>query len=332
MNIAMVGNCQAQELTGALQKYLPLLNCYLRLFTPVFAIESSEVKQLHEFLRKTDILITQPINDNYRNSLGVGTNTLRSCMRSNSITIVVPNCHWEGYFPNYLYIKDKSGKTVRTIEYDSPSDYHDGFIFAAYDLGLNADYAAQILGEKLPATDWVQKHLSFSFEELRKREENCNIKISDYIEKNYRHQRLFDTFNHPNKCVIDELANRIAEKINFAERHVYLKKIVDNLRSSKKIVRQIISDPKVLLQGKSITKKSNTFIETVPIYNFVSQSLNLKIDNNRLRQANVDNSENWHEIVKKYFLFYQGHAELVELNRTMPRIEECKKLIKAHSY
>lgn len=328
MKIAIVGNCQSCALKESLKVYLPS-NCHLKSFTPVFAIEPSEVEELHKFIKDADILITQPIQDQYRNSIGVGTNTLGSLIPRNSPVIIVPNCHWEGYFPNYLYIKDRVGNTVTSRNYGSPSDYHDGFILSAYDLGLTAEDAAHLLSQRLPASDWAKEHLISSFKELQKREESCNIKISDYIEKHYRFRRLFYTFNHPKMCIIDELAHRIAQKVGWSASCYHFKKLPDYLQYSKKLVRQILSDPKIILQGKSIFKEYNIFSELiVPIYSCVSANIDLEINISQLNQAKFAKNENWLQIVKNYFDFYKKEPEIIEINRTVPRIRECQNIIK----
>ena len=47
--------------------------------------------------------------------------------------------------------------------------------------------------------------------ELSKREEICEIKISDYIAENYKSKQLFFTMNHPTLALYYELITRILQ-------------------------------------------------------------------------------------------------------------------------
>lgn len=52
-----------------------------------------------------------------------------------------------------------------------------------------------------------------SIEILKSNEENCSIKISDFIEEN-RHRPIFFTHNHPTMILLMELCNRICKHLN----------------------------------------------------------------------------------------------------------------------
>ena len=54
-----------------------------------------------------------------------------------------------------------------------------------------------------------------SIKDLRKREEesNIDIKVSEYIRKNYMKEKLFNQFNHPKRVIFEFLTKSILERI-----------------------------------------------------------------------------------------------------------------------
>ena len=75
----------------------------------------------------------------------------------------------------------------------------------------------------------LQSRFQKSLDHMRRREALCCIVLSDFIEQNIRHVRLFDTQNHPNGIVLSYLANKIFEKLDidyqydvFRQSHVHI--------------------------------------------------------------------------------------------------------------
>lgn len=60
----------------------------------------------------------------------------------------------------------------------------------------------------------IIKNFEHEMKKLKEREKNCDIKISDYIEENYRWKQLFYDPNHPTNDVIKEKAIRVLDILN----------------------------------------------------------------------------------------------------------------------
>ncbi len=63
--------------------------------------------------------------------------------------------------------------------------------------------------------------VELSFKELEKREQSCDVKISDYIRKHYKEKVLFYGRNHPINEVMFEVTKRILKCLNIRETRKY---------------------------------------------------------------------------------------------------------------
>jgi hypothetical protein len=59
---------------------------------------------------------------------------------------------------------------------------------------------------------------SKSILELKKKEDDCDVRISDVIEDRYQSHRLFFTFNHPAILLLDVLTARLAQALGMSYR------------------------------------------------------------------------------------------------------------------
>lgn len=74
-------------------------------------------------------------------------------------------------------------------------------------------------------TEEIFQNFRRQIEKLRKREEKCDIKISDYIENNYREKQLFYDPNHPTNKVIYEKGRQIMSVLDL---NIVKNKLVDD--------------------------------------------------------------------------------------------------------
>ncbi|MBB1493402.1 hypothetical protein H5395_18435 [Paracoccus sp. MC1854] len=75
----VVGNCQACPIFNILRMSEDFLRFFnIQRFPPVYVAKRDEVKELHKNLSSAGLLIAQLVNEDYRNNIGLGTETLRS--------------------------------------------------------------------------------------------------------------------------------------------------------------------------------------------------------------------------------------------------------------
>ena len=86
----------------------------------------------------------------------------------------------------------------------------------------------RICDENFISQDIIQTAVEKSLNELRDREWNCDVKISDYVLENYLDQQIFFATNHPLPTVIFELARRILKFIGIrSDNYFDLKNMLD---------------------------------------------------------------------------------------------------------
>ena len=70
------------------------------------------------------------------------------------------------------------------------------------------------MDEEFIPKDDVINVVEKSFRELESREKECNIRITDYLRKNFLDRQLFFSPNHPTNEVLWELSKRILEYLS----------------------------------------------------------------------------------------------------------------------
>jgi len=218
MKIIIIGNCQIEYLAKRLNCSEDLYNSQLICPKPVYLINESEVNQLHKDIRSCDILITQPVGNEYRNSIGVGTEFLKSLLPKHSTTLIIPNLYFAGYFPTFGYLKNEKGETATAsadIWHSIPRwlDYHDYLILASVSTGLSFDNFYTFISSDIKVKIFSTLFES-SLQELKLRDNDCDVLAYPILEHFNFDTEMFNSFNHPTNKLMQHLACDIAKKLN----------------------------------------------------------------------------------------------------------------------
>ncbi len=206
MKIALIGNCQIEPLGKILRLLLPGVE--LPMLPSVHQITPAYYSQVEACLASADWVIGQFITESYNVEM-VRTNVLRE--RFGERLIVWPNAYFSSYAPEYDVIHDSD-----YLNFTGPLfDYHSEKIVLAFLKGLSVDDTVRFITEPSSFDERqygrsVEKNLT----ELREREINTDIIISDYIEMSFMTQRLFFIMNHPAASVLVELATKILNRMS----------------------------------------------------------------------------------------------------------------------
>jgi hypothetical protein len=277
-NAFLIGNCQAQPLRYILKQSKNFSRFFtLNDFPAVHIAKLEDVKRLYQDLEDCSLLITQPISDLYRDSIGLGTSSLFS-IACNSNKITYPSLYFSGYNPELFYLKSADGRSIN-IDFD----YHCKIIFKSYLDGYSIQNTYNTLFDNNEILNSSLADISFSI--IRKREQLIDIKISDFIEKYYQAQRLFLTFNHPSTSLLKYVAAKILSELDLS----------DDVSS--------LPIPELL---------DGTVYPILPRTQ-VSLKLKFSIENGyKIRRQKFTE----HQIIEKYFTFYTQNPELVNQNST----------------
>lgn len=186
----ILGNCQAESLRLVIDA---AEHRFVRV-PPVFEMDAAETARLHEVVATAEIVVSQPIRDDYRD-LPLGTRQIAAVTSARMLT--VPPVRFAGLHPFQAAIR------VPGVDGDPPVvAYHDVRTLAA---------AAGIPVVDALSPDAVRAVGRSSIDTLREREQRADVRVSDLFDPvTTDHMR---TVNHPGNAVWRALGTRVLEML-----------------------------------------------------------------------------------------------------------------------
>jgi hypothetical protein len=219
----IIGNCQISLISYLLSnKSFMETYDYISIFE-VHIVNQSDIDYIYKILNDIDLLIIQPINNNYKNIENFGTYNIISKTKPSCKIILFPSLHLKFYYPFSSYIINK--KTHELLQ--TPTHYHDinllnlCKIHKSFDTIID-EFKKLIYDESYKDISFVNDIANSSIDELIKREhlyssfipeDRKNITSiiisSDFIINNYKKQLLFYSMNHPSKHLFHYICNQM---------------------------------------------------------------------------------------------------------------------------
>jgi len=282
-NILFYGNCQVSPINMILN-LTP--NEYNIIAIECFSTQVTKL-ELDNWIRKCDIIIMQPIQDNYREKYYLSSSYIILTSKIHCKIIFIDNCHF-----NFYYF-DTNIKPFDDNFLWNPSLYHYNSLVDCYKNNKSSEYYLTnfvnnyTLKDKNELEDLALEGIT----ELRNRYNNmlnykkhyykknisC-ISIADYIENNFKNKLLFYTINHPSKYVLQYICEQIVQLLQIPD--IQINYDLDPLNYKKCI-----------------------------LYKCISQVVNFDLDNDLYKPLldNENNTENNTEnIVKMYYNVYDS--------------------------
>jgi len=217
MNVLFYGNCQM----NGIKQILNLdPNIYNQIVIECFNTETTQ-ENIDYCLKKLDILILQPIQDNYRNKTYLSTTYFIYHCKPSCKIILVNSCFFDFY-----YFDTKSINLECSV-----TPYHNVSLYECYKTNKSIEYYIQnyINNTELKSKEELELFASNTLQELDRRYElmllhksysphrdiDC-IYITDYIKNNYKDKLLFYTTNHPTPFVLQYICEHIVSILNIA--------------------------------------------------------------------------------------------------------------------
>jgi hypothetical protein len=190
LSLVVLGNCQAESLRLLLEAD----DVVSQRLPPVFELTAADVGPLRALLARTDLLVAQPVADDYR-GLPVGTAQLRAHLPAGARTALVPPVRYAGLHPHHLLVHPPG------LEKPDPPvvPYHD----------VRTVLAAAGLPALPPLTvEGVRAVAAASVAELARREAAAGtVAVSDLLAAPVADSMR--TINHPGNTVLEPLAARV---------------------------------------------------------------------------------------------------------------------------
>lgn len=200
MKLLVIGNCQARPLAALLDGAVEVIE----LMEPIILhlARDADTSRNLASMAKADLILTQHTAPTFNTSHLVAA---RIRKHFPSKTRVWPNIFYAGQQPNLKYLTHITRGRI-----DGPLDiYHDSEVLRAW-------YRDRLGIDPVPPREDPEEVHSRSLSALREREGDCDVAVSDLIEA-YRHaMRLFFTFNHPVRWLLEQMAMRLSEGLGLS--------------------------------------------------------------------------------------------------------------------
>ena len=317
--VAILGNCQSSPLLALLSAMCPNVN----FFAPpaVHRINEHEVADLLSSLGSFDTVITQQIASGYRSNIGIDTDSIRSRMRPDQQLVLIPNLHFEGFFPTWGYMQYKDGGLRGKVALQRPpdraylgiigslqrSDYQCFLLLCAWFEGLTVSQVAALLETSFDS-ELVRSWYAKSVAEFAGREKTCHTHMTPVLQNISEHPEYrFYSFNHPNKALLTTLALQV----------------LDVLRGGTQ------GEDTCILASRVAHLSDRLDRVTLPIYPFVSFSLGMKKNEGKNLKI-FDSVFSIPELVENYYEYFNclGKDGLA-VNISHPKFKFSQKLIEA---
>ncbi|GGP85060.1 WcbI family polysaccharide biosynthesis putative acetyltransferase [Shewanella ulleungensis] len=202
--VVVVGNCQARPIATLLEAMSEEIE--VTKVAIVHLLNSEQEAEYKPFFEEADYIIAQLVSDNYPCEF------VRSDKLSNQYgnkVIKVINLFFNGYFPDWRYLRIPTGGTL----HGPMGDYHNSIIFHGWRNKKSIDSVIQKLKSQTYYSKIYMDADRASLNELVRREKNSDVNIVSYIKRIYKEKKLFFTFNHPTLELLSEYTKNIIAKL-----------------------------------------------------------------------------------------------------------------------
>lgn len=217
---SIIANCQGGALIMFLNsnKYF-LENYELIRLNPIQNVTKKEIDKFYETMHLLDLIIMQPISDNFKNYHKYSTKSILANIKKECVVIMFPSLYYNVYFPNL--IRDvEMDKSININVHDKNvikkfinSENKQTFVNECIDMINDLNFYSEefvINNIKTSINNLLKKELdAINKYDLHKYELQYFIKVSPFISSHYKENILSVTFNHHTKYIYRYLSNEI---------------------------------------------------------------------------------------------------------------------------
>jgi len=286
----IIGNCQSKAILDFLLSNDNFSGQYNYInVDDIYRINEDDINNLYNnILPILDLIIIQPISDNYKNNYKYSTKSILSTVKKECIKILFPSLYFDMYHPFMCYVYDKDKPSWKL---DKPFDYHDKNIIKQFIENKNItdinffvnEYLKIQNDENILSNETLDESLKKNINNLTERESKyknyCTedtyiIMSSDFILNNYMKELLFYSINHPTKYLFRYISDRIFIILN-----IFLIKYKDDIDPLKSLI--------------------------MPLYKCIQKKVNFNV-NNYFHFQHFENKIDNYDIINKYHDSYKN--------------------------
>jgi hypothetical protein len=219
--MSIIGNCQSEALSIFLFSNNNFKNKYEYVeIKPIYLMNENELNYFYTYiLIELDLIIIQPINEDFNGNIKYSTKTILNNTKNDCISILIPSLYFNFYHPYLCYLNGEYGKI------QDPIDYHDKTLiklYLSYKESTNEEIIEKYMNifnnEIFINNSMCNDNLKIALQNIEEKENNFNnyivnntkcIYSYDFIKNNYKEKLLFYTVNHPSKYLLSYLSDEI---------------------------------------------------------------------------------------------------------------------------
>ncbi|WP_336488258.1 WcbI family polysaccharide biosynthesis putative acetyltransferase [Methylobacterium nigriterrae] len=202
MRVYCHGNCQASALGWLLAEIKPNWTIKSREVHNFDILQPTQFEQYCDDIRSADIILSQPVSDNYRGVDFLSLSWLKAHKRPDGQLCVFPSIHYRGYNPQIFGL----GIEAYKIGYD---DVHIADMYAS---GLSVEECHDRITSPMFFTRaFVLSEAMTNLRELIRREDvtGSHARVSPILATRMDQELLFHTFNHPNRRILVSVVEQL---------------------------------------------------------------------------------------------------------------------------
>ena len=196
--VVVWGNCQAEPVADLLRSALAPLRWQVEPVLPVYLADAAEVERVRALVRRSDVLISQPIGDDYQTA-GSSTAALAALLPTGSRLLRFPVAYHVGPFPYQVNASGADGRRVLA----PLTDYHDLRAVVAAESEL--EVASALAWWPSPTAEQVQQISADSVAELARREHGLDVSVASAVAA----PGAMMTISHPANLVLADVATQL---------------------------------------------------------------------------------------------------------------------------
>ena len=238
-NILFYGNCQLYSCLKTLNLSgdynISLVECWT---------DEINKEYFTDLIINSDIIITQSINDNYRDVDYLSTSYIQKFKKPDCKIIIFDSCYFDFYYFDLTY------KMVGNDVLHKPIDYHYNKMIECYNNNMSIEHYIDnyVNNLDLKTSEELETLANNSLNDLEDRYKNNKKKYGgdnvhiiptyNYIKRNYKKKLLFYSMNHPSKYIIQYICEKIIDILQIENTMNY---DIDTLNNPKCILYKCIS-------------------------------------------------------------------------------------------
>ena len=274
--ILFYGNCQ----TNAIKETLCLDSTYYIYNIQCWTTNINK-EEFTNIIKKCNVIITQPINDNYRNLDYLSTQYIISNSNKDSKIIIFDSC----YFNFYHF--DSTYTNFNNEILHQPNDYHYNKLIECYknnksieyyinNFVNNVDFKTNIELDVIIKDNLNNILTRYNYNLNKYNKDNVYIISSyEFIKNNYKDKLLFYSMNHPSKYLIQSICENIIQILNIPNTINYNIDFFNHTRCilykciQKKVNFNITEYTPLILNNSDIRDIINLYYNTYKNINYI---------------------------------------------------------------